>query len=495
MLCGAPPFTSDNPFELAVMHSRDVVVPPGRRIDARGPVGETVLLRLLAKQPGERFRSPQEAAAAVDAWRESLRQPAHVPVEPPASPPEIPSDTTPPPPADENTGDPVVVPRPVAPPPRYATLNSIVPADLQTQDSMPASAADRPPEPGTPRPGLQIAGYEILEELGRGATGVVYKARETALGRVVALKMILAWQHAGPHERTRFRVEAEAIARLQHPNIVQLFAVGEHDSLPFISLEFVDGGTLARKLAGEPLPPNEAAGLMEKLARAIHYAHLRGVVHRDLKPANVLLTKDGEPKITDFGLAKQLDASSGLSQSGVVMGTPSYMAPEQAAGKVRDTGPAADVYALGTVLYQLLTGRPPFQGVTTFEVLAQVTSVEPVPPARLNPKVPRDLGTVCLKCLHKDPARRYASAVDLADDLRRWREGRPITARPVSLWQRGLKWCRRNPTVAALLLIAVLLLGSTVGVTIWALKNAAEVRQKEKDRPGLVLPPKDDEGR
>src|SRR5665213_3615278 len=253
-----------------------------------------------------------------------------------------------------------------------------------------------------------IGDYELLDELGRGGMGVVYKARQSKLNRLVALKMILAGEYAGEKELARFRTEAEAVARLQHPNIVQIFEVGEHDGHPYFSLEFVDGGSLAQKLDGTPLPPQQAARLVETLARAMHAAHQAGVVHRDLKPANVLLTADGTPKITDFGLAKKLDADAGQTQSGAIMGTPSYMAPEQAGGKSNEIGPAADTYAMGAILYECLTGRPPFKASTPLDTVLQVVSDEPAPPRKLQSKTPRDLETICLKCLQKAPSKRYA---------------------------------------------------------------------------------------
>jgi serine/threonine protein kinase len=333
------------------------------------------------------------------------------------------------------------------------------------------------------------AGYEILGELGRGGMGVVYKARQIGLNRWVALKMILAGGHAGPQELARFRAEAEALARIQQPNIVQIYEVGEVDGRPFFSLEFVGGGSLADKLDGTPWPARSAAQLVETLARAVHAAHEQGIVHRDLKPANVLL-QEGEkrkgkgeesagasdlfalrvspfasPKITDFGLAKRLDATAAQTQSGTILGTPSYMAPEQAGGKGREIGPATDVYALGAILYELLTGRPPFKAPTPLDTVLQVVNDEPVPPSRLLPKLPRDLETICLKCLQKDPGKRYGSAVILADELRRFLAGEPILARPAPLSERLAKWARRRPATAALLgvsataLLALLAIG------------------------------------
>jgi tetratricopeptide (TPR) repeat protein len=322
-----------------------------------------------------------------------------------------------------------------------------------------------PSDPGGMAGSRDLPGYEVLGELGRGGMGVVYKARHLALNRLVALKMILAGVHAGPQQTARFRAEAEAVARLKHPNIVQVYEIGEHHGLPYLSLEFVDGGSLDRRLNGTPLPPRTAAELLEPLARAIHAAHTHGIVHRDLKPGNVLLERAesgpadlGIPKVADFGLAKDLGADV-QTATGNVVGTPSYMAPEQAEGRSRDIGPPADVHALGAILYETLTGRPPFKGATLVDTLEQVRTQEPVPPSRLQPKVPRDLETICLKCLRKEPARRYASAAALADDLRRFLDDRPILARPVGRVERLRRWCRRNPVVAGLsaaLLVAVL---------------------------------------
>src|SRR5689334_17326989 len=278
----------------------------------------------------------------------------------------------------------------------------------------PATDVLPPPMPaaaGPPAPLPQVPGYEVLRELGRGGMGVVYAARHLRLNRIVALKVM----RAGPAaDRERFRQEAEAVARLQHPNVVQIFEVGdwpaEGGPTPYLALEYVAGPSLDRHLAGRPQPPRAAAALVETVARGVHAAHGAGVVHRDLKPANVLLAADGTPKITDFGLAKRLDAPAGHSLSGLVVGTPSYMAPEQAAGKSQAVGPAADVYSLGAVLYELLTGRPPFRGATPVDTVLQVLADEPAPPRLLQPRVPPDLDTICLKCLHKQPGGRYASA-------------------------------------------------------------------------------------
>jgi WD40 repeat protein/Tfp pilus assembly protein PilF len=308
-----------------------------------------------------------------------------------------------------------------------------------------------------------FGGYDLLGEIARGGMGVVYRARQARPARLVALKLILAGAHADGDRRARLLAEADAIARLQHPHIVQVYEVGDHDGLPFLALEYVEGGSLAQRLGGAPLEPRPAAALLASVARAVHFAHQRGVVHRDLKPANVLLAADGTPKITDFGLAKQEGA--GLTATGAVLGTPGYMAPEQAAGKGKDVGPPADVWALGAILYECLTGRPPFVAATALDTLAQVLAEDPVPPRRLNPAVPRDLETVCLKCLQKDSRHRYASAQDLADDLGRWLGGESVQARPVGLPGRTWRWCRRRPAVAGLsALVAVLLLVLLAGL-------------------------------
>jgi WD40 repeat protein/tRNA A-37 threonylcarbamoyl transferase component Bud32 len=303
--------------------------------------------------------------------------------------------------------------------------------------------------------------YELIQMIARGGMGVVYKARQRKLDRVVALKMILTGQLASAEEVQRFYLEARAVAQLEHPGIVPIFEVGEHAGQPFFSMSFVEGGSLARRVRDGPLPPREAAGLVERIAGAVAYAHERGIIHRDLKPANILLDKDGNPKVSDFGLAKRVAGDSHLTLAGQVMGTPSFMAPEQAAGKTDEVGPAADVYALGAILYCLLTGRPPFESVDAVETLRQVKEREPVPPRRLNPAVSRDLETICLKCLQKDPRKRYAGAAGLADDLGRFLAGKPIQARPVGRAERVWRWCRRNPGVASLLgaVAASLLLG------------------------------------
>jgi tRNA A-37 threonylcarbamoyl transferase component Bud32 len=320
--------------------------------------------------------------------------------------------------------------------------------------------------------------------------GVVYKARQIKANRLVALKMILSGEHAGPAELVRFQTEAEALARLQHPNIVQVHEVGECAGRPFFSLEFCDGGSLEKKLAGTPLASLEAAHLLELMAQAIHAAHQKDILHRDLKPSNVLLAEGAPlqvavPKISDFGLAKKLN-EAGQTASGAVMGTPSYMAPEQAAGKGNELGPATDVYALGAILYECLTGRPPFRSATVLDTIMQVISDEPVAPRQLNAKLPIDLETICLKCLHKEPAKRYQSAHALVEELRRFQEGRPITARPVGRIERGWRWCRRNPALAAALTLAVLFLVSGAAVSFAFGWNASLARDEAMTQTGLA---------
>jgi WD40 repeat protein/serine/threonine protein kinase/tetratricopeptide (TPR) repeat protein len=343
-----------------------------------------------------------------------------------------------------------------------------------------------------------IPGYEILGELGRGGMGVVYKAEQLRLKRLVALKMILAGPHAGTDELERFVMEAEAAARLQHANIVQIYEIGEHEGRPYFSLEYVEGGSLADRLNGKPQPPRAAAHLVESLARAMHYAHEKGIVHRDLKPANILLQKseipnpkserssiseirtprsepapasdlrfrisDFHPKVTDFGLAKKLDDDSRQTRTGSILGTPNYMSPEQATGQVHAVGPKCDIYSLGAILYELLTGRPPFEGESAYDTLRRVATTEPVAPRALIGGLPRDVETICLKCLHKDSRRRYADAVELARDLRRFQDDEPILARPTPAWERAVKWARRRPGAAALLATGVFVLFAVAAV-------------------------------
>jgi tetratricopeptide (TPR) repeat protein len=356
----------------------------------------------------------------------------------------------------------------------------------QGEDDTPFDSEGDPPDDAPAPPG-----YEILGELGRGGMGVVYRARQVSLDREVALKMVLAPEHAGPRQASRFRAEAEAVARMQHPNIVQVHEVGEHRGRPYFAMELVDGGSLAGQIAGSPQPAGEAARLVEVLARAVQHAHCRGVVHRDLKPANVLFAAPDPaggaqpgatpvPKITDFGLAKRLDVPAAATATGTIVGSPSYMAPEQAGHGRNTTGPLCDVYGLGAILYELLTGRPPFRAETPLDTLLQVVHDDPLPPSRLRGRTPRDLETICLKCLEKDPRRRYPSAEALADDLRRFLDGKPVLARPLSPLGRAARWARRRPTAAALVAVCALALVAVLGFAAW--HRARESRRLSEAR-------------
>jgi WD40 repeat protein len=329
----------------------------------------------------------------------------------------------------------------------------------------PSTLKDVDSDRGAPPSIASVPGYAIEGVLGRGGMGVVYRARHLGLKRPVALKMVAAGAREDPDVLARFSAEADAVAQLQHPNIVHIYDVGEAAGQPFLAFELVEGQSLASFTSGTHEPPIAAAQVVVKLARALAYAHDRGVIHRDLKPANVLMTADGEPKITDFGLAKRLFADCGRTGSGSVLGTPSYMAPEQASGKSRHVGAWCDVYGLGAILYELLTGRPPFKAETPLETLRQVTMVEVVPPRRLVPTVPRDIETVCLKCLEKEPARRYPSASDLADDLERFLAGEPVEARPIGRLAHAWRWCSRNPATATLgMTLAIALVIATASI-------------------------------
>lgn len=365
------------------------------------------------------------------------------------------------------------------------------------------STANAPP-PGT------IPNYEILSELGRGGMGVVYLARQVTLRRRVALKMVLAGAHLSPEQRDRFRAEAEAVARLQHPNIVQIFEIGEHEGQPFFSMEYVEGGSLARFLAAGPLPCREAARLIETLARAMQHAHQRGVVHRDLKPGNILMQEeDGDaktatppgasaarrfplthvPKITDFGLAKRLEDDNLVrTRTGAVLGTPSYMAPEQAEGRTDEVGPPADIYALGTVLYELLAGRPPFRGESMMKTLQQVISVDPAAPSTLRTEIDRDIETICLKALAKEPRQRYSSALALAQDLERYQAGEPIMARRIGPIPRMWRRVRRSPLTAAALLFGLVAVAVTLGMVRQAVVTQERAALRQQIDDGLNQP-------
>src|SRR5262245_4966971 len=290
----------------------------------------------------------------------------------------------------------------------------------------------------------RFGNYELLDEVGRGGMGGVYRARDLTLNRVVALKLMLAGQFATDREVKRFRTEAQAAARLDHPNIVPIYEFGELEGRPFLSMRFVDGTDLAEQLAGKPMDPRPIAQLMSTLARAIHYAHQRGVLHRDLKPANVLIDSGGQPHVTDFGLAKCLDSKDGLTLSGAALGSPNYMAPEQAAGHPERLTTAADIYSLGAIMYELLTGRPPFRAETALETMRKVMDEPPLAPRLQHELTDRDLETICLKCMEKEPERRYGSAVELAEDIERWQRSEPIRARPATPVEHVAKWIKRN---------------------------------------------------
>ncbi len=306
------------------------------------------------------------------------------------------------------------------------------------------------------RPRPTFGNYLLLERLGRGGMGVVYKAMQEPVHRLVALKMIRAGEHADEEELARFRTEGEAVARLRHANVIQLYDFGEHDGQPYFSMEYAAGGSLAAKLAGGALPARQAAELVRTLALAVEAAHRERIVHRDLKPANVLLMADGTPKVSDFGLAKLLDTDSVQTRSDAVLGTPAYMAPEQAAGRVRDLGPAVDVWALGVILFECLTGKTPFRGMNKEETLERVCHREPERLSRLRPGLSRDLEAICLKCLEKTPGRRFGTAQALAEDLGRWLEGRPTQARPLGRLGRGWHSVRRHPVRMAVVVLVLL---------------------------------------
>jgi len=337
-----------------------------------------------------------------------------------------------------------------------------------------------------------LGDYVLLEEIGHGGMGVVYKARQRSLDRLVAIKMILAGPSATHDEVRRLHNEAKLAAKLRHPRIVPIHEVSEHDGRPFFSMDFVDGVSLAERIRESPLPPKQAAEYLVSISEAVHFAHENGILHRDLKPANILLDKDAQPLVTDFGLAKQLAGESSLTESGAIVGTACYMAPEQASGQASSLTSAADVYSLGAILYEMLTGRPPFKAETAWETLLLVRSEEPVAPRRLQPKVPRDLETICLTCLRKEPSKRYSGAKILADDLRRFIDGKPIRARPVGIAERSWRWCRRKPLVASLAgTIIVLILSSLAGLTgLWLhsetqrklAQDNAEQEEKQRQR-------------
>ena len=338
----------------------------------------------------------------------------------------------------------------------------------------------------------QFGDYELLEKIAQGGMGVVFKARQISLNRIVAVKMILSGQFASEEEVQRFYAEAESAAKLDHPNIIPIYEVGKHKDFHFFSMGFVDGESLAEKISERPMDPRETAQKLSAVCQAIEYAHQQGVIHRDLKPANILLDSQGQPRIADFGLAKQLHNDSGLTTTGQILGTPSYMSPEQAEGVPERIGTSSDVYSLGAVLYALLTGRPPFQAATLVATLKQLMEKEPVPLRELDSDIPRDLETIALKCLQKDSLARYDSAQELSAELERFLNGVPILARPISKSERAWRWCRRNPAIAGLAASVVFVLLAGVTFSTWFAIDAhqqaliaqskADEAQKEKNR-------------
>ena len=312
----------------------------------------------------------------------------------------------------------------------------------------------------------ELGDYELLEVVGRGGQGVVFRARQKSLNRIVALKVISLGQWASTAHLKRFRLEAEAAARLEHPGIVPIHEVGEREGSCYFSMKFVEGGQLDQVARRQPIPPRRAVELIAKVSRTVHYAHEHGILHRDIKPGNILLDAKGEPHLTDFGLARLVESESSVTHTLDVLGTPSYMAPEQAAGNNAAVGSVTDVYGLGAVLYQLLTGHPPFAGGTTYETIKLVLETEPRQPRQLNPKIDRDLSTICLKSLEKDPKRRYPSALALAEDLERWLKHEPIRARHTGIFARGRKWVQRNPA-RALSAASLVALAAASGWIIW----------------------------
>src|SRR5438046_1175224 len=339
-----------------------------------------------------------------------------------------------------------------------------------------SNSRSMPPNSGTARPGQRLADfgdYEVLEEMGRGGQGIVYRARQKSLNRTVALKIVGLGQWATKSHLKRFHLDAEAAASLHHHCIVPIYEIGERDGSCYFSMKLVEGGPLDKVAEREQMSPRRAAEVIARLARTLHYAHERGVLHRDIKPGNILIDAKGEPHLTDFGLARLVETESTITRTTEALGTPSYMAPEQAKGNNTQLTSATDVYGLGAVLYHLLTGHPPFAGGTTYQTIRLLLETEPRQPRLWNPKLDRDLSTICLKCLDKDPQRRYASALALAEDLERWLTHEPIQARRIGAFTRGRKWVRRNPT-SALLAGSLLALAAAAG---WIVSKSELIRQ------------------
>jgi serine/threonine protein kinase len=423
LFCGAPPFVEDSCHELANRHVHEPIrFPDPLPLVCRLGVGQDFLLPLLAKSASDRFQSLKDLLAALDLLPGYFQ-------------------------ACGTAGPPSPLLR-AASLDNYRAGQSLVAFDQSAASPEATADGETAPVPTGPEPQPEIPGYEILGRLGQGGMGTVYKARDVQLNRLLALKVLPAGAHAGDAERARFRTEAEAVARLQHPNIVQIYGLFEHQGFMCLALEFVGGGDLAQKMRegpmhGQPLSIRQAVEMMVTMARAVESAHQHHILHRDLKPSNILLTPDGQPKIGDFGLAKILGDSpdaAALTLVGAIVGTPAYMAPEQADSSHGQVSPATDVYALGNIFYEMLTSQRPFTGGHSMELLRRVTSEKPTPPTRLRPEIPPALESVCLKCLEKDPARRYPTAAALADDLDRWLKGKVVTARPPSIWQRLVRF-------------------------------------------------------
>jgi serine/threonine protein kinase len=445
LLCRAPPFVSDNFHELAAKHINESIIPPAQRGSPLGAMGDEIILKLLARSPRERYGALEEVFQALDdlnsaAFGEQRIAPGSRPL----------------------LRDVSIM--------NYQAGHSMLNFEQTSgtaSGGMVSGPGDLAADEKSP---LQIPGYEILEELGRGGMGIVFKAVDKQLNRTVALK-VLRSDAVAPfveqrsrietQQESRLHTEAQAIARLQHPNIVQIYGMFQNEGFICLALEYVGGGDLDGKIRAlaqidELMPIREAAALTATLARAVEFAHQQGILHRDLKPSNILLTVDGQPKIVDFGLAKRLDTDSGQTRTNAVMGTPSYMAPEQAGGRAKYATPATDVYALGAILYEALTGQPPFKGASVLETLGKVVSTEPIAPRALRVAVPRELDVICLKCLEKKQANRYASAAALADDLERW-----VRENALGDISSGVRWKRQGPPSLLRRLVRVLSFGKS----------------------------------